>query len=58
VAQVAAELSAIRTDGMSLIPEPGTDAAAASAIVDWYAKAMRDGSDRPGVKPPDPDGEL
>lgn len=38
---VSTMLSAIRVDGMSLEPNPDTDAKAALAIVDWYANAMR-----------------
>jgi hypothetical protein len=40
--QVAAMLSSIRTDAMGLPPEPDTDIAAATTIVDWYADALRD----------------
>jgi hypothetical protein len=42
VHQVAAMLSAIRTDYMSLAADPAVDATAAAAIVDWYTQAMRD----------------
>jgi hypothetical protein len=42
VPQVAAMLSAIRTEGMSLPPDPTTDATAAGAVVEWYTNAMRD----------------
>jgi hypothetical protein len=42
VGQVAAMLSGIRIDGMSLAPSPAVDASVAAAIVDWYARAMRE----------------
>jgi hypothetical protein len=38
---VSAMLSTVRVDWMSLQPDPGTDAKAARAIVDWYADATR-----------------
>jgi hypothetical protein len=41
VEMVSAMLGVIRVGGMGLGPDPGTDASAALAIVDWYADAMR-----------------
>ena len=41
VESLSAMLSAIRVDSMSLNPDPDADSRSATAIVDWYADAMR-----------------
>ncbi len=41
VGQVTAMLSDARTDAMGLSANPAADAAAAAAVIAWYADAMR-----------------